>query len=1403
MAGDFHLRFETIADFQKAWEESLYRGDAFVPTRASPLLGSNVLVKVTAAELGEVTLEAEVGSLENDASGAEGVRVTFAESAREALRELASKLPVSMDDTRRRVPQVGLGATGVIGPPAAPPPGTEAPTLREPSTHFASGQVIGGRFQVEALIGEGGMGEVYRAVHVYLKRSVALKTLQKKLLSDQEAWTRFQREAELVSKLESQHVVRVFDFGRLDDGQPFICMEFVEGEDLGTVLDRGALEPEEAVTLLEQVAEGLSEAHALGIVHRDLKPPNIMLGRRRDGRVMAKILDFGIARIASGQKLERLTATGMVVGTPAYLAPEQAMGNEIDARTDIYALGCVAYEMLTGRPPFKADAIGQLLLMHLNERPRPLDAFRPQLANLPGLSDAVLRALEKDPTRRWQQVEDFTKALRDGLTGKRRAPARPAAPDEAGTDQFPVENLPVITAPTHRTAPTPPSAPSATIGGMAGVTPDGVPPPRSSAPPPRSSAPSPRSSAPSPRPSGPLPPRASPLPPSVVSYGQLERSDALDGRLGRLGEVLANLSFALSPERVAAMEKARAAIPEAATIGWVLVAEPMRTNHTQPAYSALLQLAVDVAIDWGGALDRVDEKQFVFLFVGSGSQGRAVLAAQELRERVEVILDGAPADAPVFRLALGGGRMTPPSEQPLEGEVVKAASDLVAKAGPGQVLMPSSFANAVSDLVETQPAAPDVAAITDRRPFPLRPVPVVGRELTMAAVAERLSTLQNGPAQPLVVVGPRLSGRSTVAQEAVNRARAAGFVVGLAQGSGSLTGLPYSALADVICQLCNVVPSQRFTALPAVLERLPLTPGEREAVLLLTQVKTPLAPFTPRQAVHVLRRVLEAGAPGRKQVLVFDGLDLADDASAEAVRELCLWKSRNELVLVFTSPKQADQWFSDVPQAPLPLLASAEVARWMTAFLGHPPQRELMVGIEARARGLPGLLVDWMLLSAERGLLRPRGNGLALEGVLPALEPEQLPGDRLHAVGTRVARLVEATAALGDAAETPTLMRVLPGVTKSTWQRLQATRLVKGAGGQLVQLASPALEDAALKGPMAKRPALWQRLSAAVGETVKKAPMEWLRVARLVSTVGDPARAAQAWRTATEQALYLKSPWALMHAQAGWADAVANVPGGDSPDATRLRLELMARAVANAFVIRDLEGARVLLDAANDLAQREQVGVAEHFLVASRLHRALGRIELASEALSQAMLLAGRGPIAGLCLAEVGDAKESEGDLASAAQAYEQALPLVDAAAAIAQWHGDVDFRARVETRLGGVLLAMKDGNAKALLSRSLARWRAAGGGQSEARVLANLGTLCITEGKLNDAVALFEQAAATAEAAGDFLFQARQLVSLARAQARASHPSFRQTADVAKKLATAVGWDEGVKAAEALIRAE
>ncbi|MEW5740126.1 MAG: ATP-binding protein [Myxococcota bacterium] len=846
------------------------------------------------------------------------------------------------------------------------------------------------------------------------------------------------------------------------------------------------------------------------------------------------------------------------------------------------------------------------------------------------------------------------------------------------------------------------------------------------------------------------------------------------------------------------MEAARAALTEASTVGWVLVAEPLGVAHTHPAFSTLLTLAVDVALDWGGALDRIDERHFVFLFVGSGSQARAVLAAQEVRERLEVLLDGAPPGAPSLRLALGVGKFTPPQDGPLECDVVSSAVDLAAKAAATQVLLPSSFANAVSDLVETQPVG-DAVALVARRPFPFRPVPVVGRDPTLALLVQRLSAPGASPTPPLVVVGPRQSGRTTLAHEAVSRALAAGWVVGHAPGVAGLAGIPFGALTAVICHVCGVTPSQRHTALEPALAKAPLTPGEREAALLLTQVRLPLVPFTARQAVYVLRRVLEANASGRPRVLVFDGLDAVDDASAEAFRELCLTPARGEVVLGFTTPEHAERFFADLPQAGLPLLSTGEVAQWLTAFLGHPPSRELLVSLEARARGLPGLLVEWTLLAAERGLLRPRGDGLALEGVLPAVDAQALPAERLKAVGARVARLVEAAAALGDAADTTVLARLLPA-DQSTWVRLQGTRFLRSAGGTRVTLASPALEALALQAPTARRPTLWQRLSAAMGETVKRAPLEWLRAARMVATVGEPVRAERAWRTAAEQVLAVRNPAALAEALEAWADVLAQLPEADTPEGTRRRVELLARAAANALLVRDESRARRLVEKAELLAQREDLGVPEHLLLTSRLQRAQGRPDLAFSTLQHAVMLAARGPAAALCLAEVGDVKESLGELPAAVQAYEQALALADAAAPLAAWHGEVDFRARVETRLGGVWLALKDGRAKASLSSSLARWRAAGAPLYEARVLANLGALAVGQGQLPDAAQLFSQAAATAEAAGDLPFQARQLISLAKVQVRAQLPEAKQTAASARALALALGWDEGRQQAEALL---
>ncbi len=279
-----------------------------------------------------------------------------------------------------------------------------------------AGTVLEGRFRIEGHLGTGGMGQVYRAMHVHLKRPVALKLLRKHSASDPESWRRFEREAQLVSQLESPHIVRVFDFGKTAEGQAFLAMEYVEGGTLDLVIAEGPLAPARVVELIAQICEGLQEAHHFGIIHRDLKPANLVLGRRRDGSEIAKILDFGIAvgpstKDPSGD----VTHSTSAMGTPMYLAPEQALNGEVDARTDLYALGCVTYELLTGHPPFVAPELATIISMQVTQAPPPMTLTRPELASLPGVNAAVMKVLAKTRAERFSTAAEFASALREGL----------------------------------------------------------------------------------------------------------------------------------------------------------------------------------------------------------------------------------------------------------------------------------------------------------------------------------------------------------------------------------------------------------------------------------------------------------------------------------------------------------------------------------------------------------------------------------------------------------------------------------------------------------------------------------------------------------------------------------------------------------------------------------------------------------------------------------------------------------------------------------------------------------------------------------------------------------------------------------------------------------------------------
>ncbi|HLU66390.1 MAG TPA: protein kinase [Kofleriaceae bacterium] len=299
------------------------------------------------------------------------------------------------------------------------------------------GEIVG-NYRITDQIGTGGMGAVYRAEHVLLGKSAAVKVLLPERSQSQEIVERFFNEAKAASLIRDPGIVEIFDFGRLPDGNAYIVMELLEGETLGERLRReGRLSANRAVSIVRHVAGTLAAAHKNGIIHRDLKPDNIFLVKDpampRGER--AKLLDFGIAKLATGNKPSDLvkTETGRLMGTPYYMSPEQCRGaGRVDHRTDTYSLGCVLYQMLTGRPPFVLEGAGEILAAHIHVPPTPPRAHEPDVPA--ALEAVVLRMIAKEPSRRYQDMEEVVEALNEVVP--RFAGEEEPEPSLASSDRF-------------------------------------------------------------------------------------------------------------------------------------------------------------------------------------------------------------------------------------------------------------------------------------------------------------------------------------------------------------------------------------------------------------------------------------------------------------------------------------------------------------------------------------------------------------------------------------------------------------------------------------------------------------------------------------------------------------------------------------------------------------------------------------------------------------------------------------------------------------------------------------------------------------------------------------------------------------------------------------------------------
>ena len=310
------------------------------------------------------------------------------------------------------------------------------------------GQVVDGRYRLDALVGRGGMGVVYRAEHVAIRRTVALKLLHSSLAGIPELRSRFEREALAIGKIEHPNCVNVSDFGSLDDGSLFLVMEYLEGRSLGEVLEsEHHLRPRRALRILRHILTGLGHAHAMGIVHRDIKPDNVFLLGGDSGE-NAKILDFGIAKVIHGDRDDdvKLTQAGVAFGTPVYMSPEQALGNPVDGRADLYAASVMAFEMLTGRPPFFSDDKLEVMSMHTTREVPPMarvlaDAGYPGAVVPPAVEDLVRRGLAKRPIDRWASAEAYVAAL-DEVQLELALDAAPDATPAPGPDDLPLRDLP-------------------------------------------------------------------------------------------------------------------------------------------------------------------------------------------------------------------------------------------------------------------------------------------------------------------------------------------------------------------------------------------------------------------------------------------------------------------------------------------------------------------------------------------------------------------------------------------------------------------------------------------------------------------------------------------------------------------------------------------------------------------------------------------------------------------------------------------------------------------------------------------------------------------------------------------------------------------------------------------------
>ncbi|MHB1844761.1 MAG: protein kinase domain-containing protein [Deltaproteobacteria bacterium] len=1386
------LRFSGADEYLSAFSANVGKGGMFVHTESPPLPGTSIVLTLGIEGIDdEITLPAVVAHTRADGMGVRFEALTT--NQRSAIDRLCKRAEEKVK---------GAGA-------ASRAPATEVEP-KPPDGLLTAGTLVDGRYRVMGHLASGGMGEVYEAEHVYMRRSIALKVLHQEFGNDAEMATRFEREAQIASSLDHPNIVRVFDFGKTQDGKLFLAMELVAGQELEDLLVReGMMPPKRAVALMSQICDAVQDAHNHGIIHRDLKLANVIVTRRREEEI-PKVLDFGIARLADDQTAggKSVTRRGIVVGTPEYLSPEQALGQPIDARADVYSLGIMAYTLLAGRLPFYSDNLRHVVTMQLTQPPPPLGTVAPTLRALPALCAAVLKALEKERDHRFATASAFAEALRAGLEGR----ALPPAPGPMGA---PGASTPA------EAAPAPQSLPCNRCGELvldgerfcaACGTPVAPPCPRCQSP-----------TSPGARfcPSCGLEVSASSSP-----SRRLETSQALAALRGlgpkggpteKTAAALEQLVPYLPARTFEALIDARAQVRgeerRYVTALWIAIGE-----GKPEARHRSLAAALEVIHEGGGVLYRIgDEGVLVFfgaLAAREDDAYRALTAGLEIQRRLKAM---PKEDAIDLRIGLHAG-VAVPGEVGGEGEGgpdrgTEAIARALAEAAPhGAVNASQPLAEEAGPYLRTQPAPPvaieghpeELAVLRLvglKTPARVNRPQLCGREKEVGAFQRLALATEGGKTKPVVLVGDGGIGKSRLVEELRRFVEGRGWSVATANLVEEERE-SYAAIGELVLELLRIPGAARHQALREALVKVVKPVGSRAILEQIAGVAPRLVRLRAGAVAAALQALEASVTRERPAMLVFEDLDRLDPGSQEVFRLLCDSHKPVGSLLFATARTEGPERPKSATLYRVPPLGAEASLALVRSILGDAEVPPSLARIPEQAKGNPRALLEQLHLLLDRRVLVE-----GPKGIFVVQEPRELPSSgrelakaRTQALPADERYLLQVAALLGRSFDGQLLRKALAGLDVATLLTDAQARglLTHGLGHAQQRFVTDDIRDSLLESiPKAEAAKLHRMLAEALRREASSAgaPVPEGEIARHLARAGDRPGAIQGLVRAAGQELAARN---LSSASDLLAEAAREVEAGGHGPGLPSAAECQARAAALAAAAGELERAesllakaRLLFKAAADPAVRSEVCLADGLVGRARRQpeRFRDRVRDAFGAFGGAVPTRRLGLLA----SQAGAAALAANDPLEAIQMLTEALPATEGDR-LAAWFGltslDIDALADLgaaHARAGHVEEAAEK------LDLALRRARPRRDPALEARILQRLAALAEVAGEWPSAASHHQAAATAAEAAGDLETAARELFSLAKLRHRDGlGQAARACAVRATEICEKIGWEEG-----------